>query len=204
MGLLGTLPSEHAMESADTLFMVGTNFPYTQHLPEAGIRTVAIEADPTRAGDRIPTEVPLVGDSRETLAALLPLLEPKRDRGFLEKAQKEMRDWREKMATLAGADRHPIQPQYLMRLIDRLADDDALLATDSGTIATWAARHYDIRGDRKFILSGNLATMAGGLPYTIAAQLAHPGRQCIAFIGDGGFAMLRRSPSPGRRRLTSW
>jgi pyruvate dehydrogenase (quinone)/pyruvate oxidase len=77
-----------------------------------------------------------------------------------------------------------------MRTIDRLAADDAILSTDSGTIATWAARHYDIRGDREFMLSGNLATMAPGLPYTIAAQFAHPNRQCIAFIGDGGFAML--------------
>jgi thiamine pyrophosphate-dependent acetolactate synthase large subunit-like protein len=77
-----------------------------------------------------------------------------------------------------------------MRTIDRLAADDAILSADSGTVATWAARHFDIRADRQFMLSGNLASMANGLPYTIAAQLAHPGRQCIAFVGDGGFAML--------------
>jgi thiamine pyrophosphate-dependent acetolactate synthase large subunit-like protein len=94
------------------------------------------------------------------------------------------------MAALEDPDRDPIQPQYLMRLIDRHADNDAIMASDSGTIATWSARHFDIRGDRQYYLSGNLATMAPGLPYTIAAQWAHPGRQCIAFVGDGGYAML--------------
>jgi pyruvate dehydrogenase (quinone)/pyruvate oxidase len=191
IGLLGTRPSEDAMEEADTLFMVGTNFPYTKHLPEPGkVRVVQIEADPVRAGNRIPTEVPLVGDAGETLQALLPLLQPHEDRSFLEAAQAGMADWREKMAALEDGERDPIQPQYLMRMIDRHAGNDAILASDSGTIATWSARHFDIRGDRQFYLSGNLATMAPGLPYTIAAQLAHPDRQCIAFVGDGGFAML--------------
>ena len=191
IGLLGTKPSEDAMEAADTLFMVGTNFPYTKHLPDAGkVEVVQVEADPIRAGNRMPTAVPLVGDSAETLRALLPLLERKDDRAFLATAQSGMADWREKMAALEQPDRDPIQPQYLMRVIDRLAADDAILASDSGTIATWSARHFDIRGDRRYYLSGNLATMAPGLPYTIANQWAHPGRQCIAFVGDGGFAML--------------
>jgi pyruvate dehydrogenase (quinone) len=191
VGLLGTRPSEDAMEGADTLFMVGTNFPYTKHLPQPGkVRVVQIEADPVRAGNRIPTEVPLVGDAAETLQALLPLLQPHHDRSFLESAQAGMADWREKMAALEDGERDPIQPQYLMRMIDRHAAADAILASDSGTIATWSARHFDIRGDRQYYLSGNLATMAPGLPYTIAAQLAHPERQCIGFVGDGGFAML--------------
>src|SRR5207253_10029302 len=94
------------------------------------------------------------------------------------------------LAALQSPDRAPIHPRYLPRATDRVAPDDAILATDSGTIATWAARHFDIRGERKFLLSGNLATMAPGLPYAIAAQWAHPGRQCIAFVGDGGFSML--------------
>ena len=191
VGLLGTRPSEDAMEQADTLFMVGTNFPYTKHLPEPGkVRVVQIEADPVRAGNRIPTEVPLVGDAAETLRALLPLLDRHDDRSFLEAAQAGMADWREKMAALEDGERDPIQPQYLMRMIDRHAAADAILASDSGTIATWSARHFDIRGERQYYLSANLATMAPGLPYTIAAQLAHPDRQCIAFVGDGGFAML--------------
>jgi pyruvate dehydrogenase (quinone) len=191
IGLLGTAPSEEAMEGADTLLMVGTNFPYTKHLPDPGqVRTVQVDADPVRAGNRMPTEAPLVGDARETLQALLPLLEPKADRGFLEQAQQAMAGWRQKLAALEDPDRDPIQPQYLARVIDRLAADDAILSSDSGTIATWAARHFDVRGDRRFYLSGNLATMAPGLPYAIAHQWAHPDRQCIAFIGDGGLAML--------------
>ena len=101
-----------------------------------------------------------------------------------------MGDWRQKMAAIESIDGDPIQPQQLMAVIDRLAADDAILTSDSGTIATWAARHFTIRGDRQFYLSGNLATMAPGLPYTIANQWAYPGRQCIAFVGDGGFAML--------------
>jgi pyruvate dehydrogenase (quinone)/pyruvate oxidase len=191
IGLLGTLPSEEAMEGCDTLFMVGTNFPYTKHLPESGkCKVVQIEADPVRAGNRLATDVPLVGDAAKTLAALAPLLERKSDRGFLEKAQKSMAEWRSKMTALESIDSDPIQPQHLMRLIDQLASDDAILASDSGTIATWAARHFDIRGDRSFYLSGNLASMAPGLPYTNAAQIAFPDRQCIAFVGDGGLAML--------------
>ena len=138
----------------------------------------------------MPTEVPLVGDAAATLQALLPLLEAKADRGFLEQAQQTMAAWREDMAALESPDRDPIQPQYLMGVVNRLAGDDAILCCDSGTIATWAARHWTIRGDRQFYLSGNLATMAPGLPYAIACQWAFPGRQCIAFIGDGGLAML--------------
>ena len=189
LGLLGTLPGEKSMEECDTLFMVGTNFPYTKYLPESA-RTVQIEISPVRAGNRVPTEVPLVGDAKETLAALIPMLVQKTERGFLEDRQKEMKDWWELMAAIADDARDPIQPQYLMSLIDKHASDDAILSSDSGTIATWSARHWIIRGDRRFMLSGNLATMAPGLPYTIAAQHAFPGRQCIAFVGDGGFAML--------------
>jgi pyruvate dehydrogenase (quinone)/pyruvate oxidase len=190
-GLLGTAPSMEAMEACDTLLMVGTNFPYTKYLPEVGqCKVVQIEADPVRAGNRLATDVPMIGDSKEALTALLPSLQRKDNRAFLQEAQKGMEKWRERMAAIESIDEDPIQPQYLMRVIDRLAADDAILTSDSGTIATWAARHFDIRGDRQFYLSGNLASMAPGLPYTIANQWAHPGRQCIAFVGDGGFAML--------------
>jgi pyruvate dehydrogenase (quinone) len=191
LGLLGTLPAMNAMEGCDTLLMVGTNFPYTKYLPESGAcKVVQIEADAVRAGNRIATDVPMIGDAKEGLAALLPLLQPKDDRSFLESAQSDMDDWRTKMGALESIKSDPIQPQYLMSVIDRLAANDAILASDSGTIATWAARHFTIRGERRFYLSGNLASMAPGLPYTIAAQWAHPGRQCIGFVGDGGLAML--------------
>jgi pyruvate dehydrogenase (quinone)/pyruvate oxidase len=189
LGLLGTRPSVEAMEHCDTLLMVGTNYPYTAYLPEKA-RTVQIEIDPTRAGNRLPTEVPLIGDAATTLRALLPKLEVKSDRTFLERIQQGMATWREELGVLESAERTPIQPQYVARTIDRLATDDAILCTDSGTIATWAARHFDISGGRQFYLCSNLASMACGVPYAIAAQVAYPGRQVIALVGDGGFAML--------------
>jgi pyruvate dehydrogenase (quinone) len=121
LGLLGTKPSEVVVHECDTLLMVGTNFPYTAHLPEPGqARTVQIDTDPIRSGNRMPTEVPLVGDAAATLAALLPLLERKADRGFLEDAQESMAAWREDMAALEDPDRDLIQPQYLMGVVDRL------------------------------------------------------------------------------------
>jgi pyruvate dehydrogenase (quinone) len=191
VGLLGTRPSAEALEECDTLFMVGTNFPYTKHLPEPGnARVVQIDVDPVRTGNRLPTEVALVGEAGPTLRTLIPMLEQRADRSFLRGIQESVEKWGSDMEALEDSSRYPIQPQYLMRVIDRLADDDVILTSDSGTIATWAARHFDIRGDRKFMLSGNLASMAPAVPYAIASQVAYPGRQCIAFVGDGGFAML--------------
>jgi pyruvate dehydrogenase (quinone) len=189
LGLLGTKPSEEAVDDCDTIFLIGTNFPYTRWLPVEK-KAVQIELDPIRLGNRIPLDAGLVGDAAETLRELLPLLERKEDRSFLDGAQAGTAEWHEAIGALASPDRDPIQPQYLMSLIDRYASDDAVLNSDSGTIATWAARHFTIRGGREFYLSGNLATMAPGLPYTIAHQVAYPGRECIAFVGDGGFAML--------------
>jgi pyruvate dehydrogenase (quinone) len=189
VGLLGTRPSIEALDEADALFLVGTNFPYTSYLP-ADKPAVQIELDPTRIGNRVPVEAPLVGEAADTLRALLPFLERKDDRDFLSAAQEGKEAWDEDMAALESPDREPIQPQYLMRVIDRQASDDAILTSDSGTVATWAARHFDIRGNRRFYLSGNLASMAAGLPYALAAQVAYPDRECIAFVGDGAFAML--------------
>ncbi|MCR6491050.1 thiamine pyrophosphate-binding protein [Cellulomonas sp. P24] len=191
IGLLGTKPGEELAEDCDALFMIGTNFPYSQHLPAPGQATVVqLEADPARAGTRIATDVPMIGDAKEGLTALLPLLTRRDDRTHLEKYQKAMTDWRVNMAALENPERSPIAPQYLMSVIDDLAADDAVLTCDSGTIATWAARHWTIRGSREFYLSGNLATMAPGLPYANGVQHAFPDRQVIAFVGDGGFAML--------------
>src|SRR5690242_14068203 len=190
LGLLGTKPSEELMEDIDTLLMLGTNFPYTKFMPEPGkVKVVQVEVDPTRAGTRIPTDVPLVGDVGATLEALLPLLQRK-DRKHLEKYQDKMRDWKDSMVALESPAREPIAPQYLAHLLDQYATDDAVLTCDSGTIATWAARHWHIRGGREFYLSGTLATMAPGLPYSIGIQHAYPDRQVIAYVGDGGFAML--------------
>jgi pyruvate dehydrogenase (quinone)/pyruvate oxidase len=189
IGLLGTRPSEDLMEEVDTLLMVGTNFPYTKHLPQQA-RVAQIDADPARTGARIPTELPLTGDAKHTLFGVLPMIKHRTDTSFLAKYQKEMERWRGDMAALEDAGRDPIAPQYLMSVIDDAAAQDAILTCDSGTIATWAARHWTISGERGFYLSGNLATMAPGLPYAIGIQHAYPERQVIAFVGDGGFAML--------------
>ncbi|HEX2355493.1 MAG TPA: thiamine pyrophosphate-dependent enzyme [Micromonosporaceae bacterium] len=191
IGLLGTAPSEELIEDVDTLLMLGTNFPYTKHLPPPGkVKVVQVDVDPALAGTRLPTEVPLIGDVGATLEALLPRLRRRDDRSHLRRYQDKMHDWRAKMAALETPSREPIAPQYLVHEIDRLATDDAVLTCDSGTVATWAARHWHIRGRREFYLSGNLATMACGLPYAVGIQHAFPGRQVICYIGDGAFAML--------------
>ncbi|TMR10271.1 pyruvate oxidase [Nonomuraea turkmeniaca] len=191
IGLLGTRPSEELMEDADVLFMVGTNFPYSKFLPEPGkARVVQFEAEPTRAGARIATDVPVVCDAKEGLAALLPLLSPRNGNDHLAKYQRMMAEWRADMDALENPERDPIAPQYPVSVLDELATDDAIMTCDSGTIATWAARHWTIRGGREFYLSGTLASMANGLPYAIAMQHAFPGRQVIAYVGDGGFSML--------------
>jgi pyruvate dehydrogenase (quinone)/pyruvate oxidase len=191
IGLLGTAPTADLIDDIDTLLMLGTNFPYTKHLPEPGkVSVVQVDVDATRVGTRLPTEVPLVGDVGGTLEALLPLLHARADRSHLTRYQEKMSDWREKMAALESPDRDPIAPQYLAHMVSEVCSDDAVLTCDSGTIATWAARHWQVRGGREFYLSGNLATMAPGLPYAIGIQHAFPNRQVVAFIGDGGFAML--------------
>jgi pyruvate dehydrogenase (quinone) len=191
LGLLGTKPSEELMEECDTLLMVGTSFPYSKHLPTPGqAKIVQIDTDATLIGMRLPADAPITADAKLALTALEPMLTEAADRSFLQKYQREMADWRTSMAALQDVTRDPIAPQYLIGCLDQAATDDAILTCDSGTIATWAARHWTIRGNRRFYLSGNLATMAPGLPYAIGIQHAFPGRQVIAFVGDGGFAML--------------
>ena len=192
VGVLGTKPSEDALGGADTLLVVGTNFPWVRSMPDPGkVRAVQLATDLARmGGPAAGTGTALVGDAAETLRALLPLLQHKQDRGFLEAAQAGMKRWRERLHELEDQTRDPIQPQYLMRVVDRHAADDAILASDSGVVATWTARHFDVRGRRDYLLSANLATMAAGLPYAIAAQWAHPGRSCIAVTGSDGFARV--------------
>ena len=191
IGLLGTLPSELALEECDTLLIVGSSFPYMEFYPKPGeARAVQIDRDPSRLGLRYPVELGLTGDARATLQALLPLLRRQTDRKFLETAQKRMQEWRELLEDRGTRDDVPLKPQVVAHQLNGLLADDAIISSDSGTIATWAARHLQIRRGQKFSLSGNLATMAPALPYTIAAQIAYPERQCVAFVGDGGFTML--------------
>ena len=191
IGLLGTKPSQEAMETCDTLLMVGTSFPYLEFLPKPGeAKGVQIEIDPKRIGLRFPVEVGLVGDCRRILRDLLPRLKRKENRSFLEKAQKGMEDWRKIMHDRAARTDVPMKPQVIAHELGMRLRNDAIVSCDSGTIATWWARHIPVKKGQIHSLSGNLASMANGLPYTIAAQIAHPERQCVAFVGDGGFSML--------------
>jgi pyruvate dehydrogenase (quinone)/pyruvate oxidase len=191
IGLLGTAPSQEALDHCDTLLMVGTSFPYVEFYPKPGqARCVQIELDPKRVGLRYPVEVGLIGGSRQTLAALLPMLERKSDRSFLESAQAGMRDWNELMKQRATDDSHPMKPQVVAHELGLRLKDDAIVMCDSGTITTWWARHIPAKRDQFHSLSGNLATMACGLPYAIGAQVAFPDRQVVAFVGDGAFSML--------------
>ena len=191
IGLLGTRPSQEAIEDCDTLLMVGTSFPYIEFMPKpdqaAGVQ---IDLDPKRIGLRFPVDVGLVGDSRNTLRELLPMLHRKEDRGFLRAAQAGMKDWWEAMEKRATRTDKPMKPQVVAWELGKLLRHDAIVSCDSGTITTWFARHIVAKRGQKYSLSGTLATMAPGLPYTIAAQVAYPNRQCVAFVGDGGFSML--------------
>ncbi len=191
IGLLGTTPSLDVMEECDTLFIVGSSFPYIEFLPKPGhARAVQIDLDPARIGLRYPVEVGLVGDCRRSLQVLLPLLEKKRKRNFLAEAQAGMKDWRKLMEKQATALSRPMKPQLVAAELGKRLPPTAIVNCDSGTISTWWARHIAAKRGQMHTVSGNLATMACGLPYTIAAQIAYPNRLCVGFVGDGGFTML--------------
>ncbi|HLW02922.1 MAG TPA: thiamine pyrophosphate-dependent enzyme [Ktedonobacterales bacterium] len=191
LGLLGTGPSQDVMEQCDTLFMIGTSFPYARYLPKPGqARGVQLDIDHTRIGLRYPVEVGLVGDAKPTLQTLIPYLKRKADRSFLEKQQKAMKGWNEFMHKEGERPDIPMKPQVVAHALNELAAPDAIITGDSGTNTTWIARNFSIRQNQMFSCSGNLATMAPGLPYAIGAQVAYPGRQVIAFVGDGAFTML--------------
>jgi pyruvate dehydrogenase (quinone)/pyruvate oxidase len=162
-----------------------------EFMPEPGqARAVQIDVDPVRLGLRYPVEVGLVGDSKRTLRALLELLDHKQDRSFLEGAQDAMADWRRTIEDRGTRRDVPMKPQVVAHELGELLRDDAIVACDSGTVTVWFARHIQARADQMLSVSGSLATMACGLPYAIAGQIAHPERQVVAFVGDGGFAML--------------
>lgn len=191
IGLLGTTGSQKAIENCDTLVLVGTSMPYEAFYPKPGqARAVQIDVDPARIGLRYPVEVGLVGDAKATLAALLPLIEHKDDRGFLEDVQSEMRDWWQLMEERGTRTDTPMKPQVVSWELGKLLRDDAIVTGDSGTIATWISRQWKLRDDQMFSVSGNLATMACALPYAVGAQIAYPNRQVVAFVGDGGLTML--------------
>jgi pyruvate dehydrogenase (quinone) len=190
IGLLGTEPSQEAMENCDTLLMVGTSFPYIEFLPEPGsIQCVQIDIDPQRISLRHPADVGLVGDAKSTLRALLPLLAAHR-KGFLEKAQKAKAEWQKLMEERGTRPDTPMKPQVIGWELGKRIPANAIVTSDSGTITTWWARYVPALRGQKHSCSGNLATMACGLPYAIAAAVAYPDRPVYCIIGDGGLSML--------------
>ena len=191
VGLLGTAPSQEALKNCDTLIIAGSSFPYLEFYPKPGdAKTVQIDCDQERIGLRHPAEVGLIGDCGEVLRALLPLIAQKDDDSFLKTAQEDMQSWRELMKIRGTRADMPLKPQAVVYELNKLLDSDAIVTADSGTIATWAARYIDMRGEMKFSLSGTLATMANSIPYSVAAAVAYPGRQVVCIVGDGGFTML--------------
>lgn len=190
LGLLGTAPSVDAMEECDTLIFIGSSYPYMQFLPKPGqAKCVQIEIDPTRIGLRYPADVGLVGDAKTILQALLPMLKRKKNK-FLKESQERMKKWNELMEERGTRRDMPMKPQVVTCTLNKLLRDDAIVSSDSGTIATWTARQIEMRGSMQFSLSGSLATMANGLPYSIGAAVAYPDRQVVCVVGDGGLTML--------------
>src|SRR4051812_3453598 len=153
-------------------------------------RAVQIDIDPVRIGLRYPVEVGIVADCRSALEGLLPLLKKNENEYFLHHAQREMKKWWELMENQAARTDKPMKPQVVAWELGTRLSENAIISCDSGTISTWFARHIPVKRGQKHSLSGTLATMANGMPYAIAAQIAYPERQCVAFVGDGGFAML--------------
>src|SRR5579871_2585234 len=190
IGLLGTKPSWTLMMECDTLLMVGSSFPYSEFLPEEGqARGVQIDIDGKMLGIRYPMEVNLVGDSAETLRALLPRLERKSDRSWREKIEREVSEWWNLIESRAQLGAEPINPQLVFHELSKRLPDRAILSSDSGSAANWFARDIKLRRGMMASLSGTLATMGPGVPYAIAAKFAYPDRPAIALVGDGAMQM---------------
>src|SRR3954454_382027 len=190
IGLLGTRPSYEMMRDCDTLLTVGSRFPYTQFLPALDqARAVQIDLDGSMIGMRYPYEVNLVGDAASTLRALIPLLERKDDRGWQEGLCAKVDEWWRTMEAEALVEADPINPMRIFHEFSRIAPENAILTSDSGSAANWYARQVRMRGTMRGSLSGTLATMGPAVPYAIGAKFAHPDRPAIAFEGDGAMQM---------------
>lgn len=191
IGLLGTKPSYDMMMECDTLFMIGSGFPYSEFLPKEGqAKAVQIDIDGRMLSLRYPMNVNLVGDSSETLKALMPLIHHKADRDWREGIESGINDWWKVVEAKAMTEANPINPQRVFWELSSRLPDNCILTSDSGSSATWFARDLKIREGMKASLSGTLATMCPGVPYTIAAKFAYPDRVAIALVGDGAMQML--------------
>jgi pyruvate dehydrogenase (quinone) len=191
IGLLGTVPSWDMMSNCDTLLMVGSSFPYSEFLPKEGqAKAVQIDLDGRKLSLRYPMDINLVGDSRETLRALLPLLQKKDDRAWRERIEAGVHKWWEVMEKRAHEEAHPINPQRLFWELSPKLPDGCIITADSGTSAAWFARDLKVRRGMKASLSGGLATMGPSVPYALAAKMAYPERVVVALSGDGAMQMI--------------
>jgi pyruvate dehydrogenase (quinone) len=190
IGLLGTIPSYKMMMDCDTLLTVGSNFPYTQFMPELDqARAIQIDRSGKWIGMRYPYELNLVGDARETLRAIIPLLQRKDDRSWREGIESDVADWWQTVERRALTDADPVNPMRIFYELSERMPSNAIIAADSGSAANWYARHLRFRDGVRGSLSGTLATMGPGVPYVIGAKWAHPDRPTIALVGDGAMQM---------------
>jgi pyruvate dehydrogenase (quinone) len=191
IGHLGTAPSSWAMKSCDTVLILGSTMPWFEYYPKPGqARGVQVDIKADRIGLRYPIEVGLASDVKSTLQALNPLLTAKSDRSFLSESQRRMKEWNFLLADVEATARSPLRPQMVLKALSDLIADDAVISLDCGANTHFAARHLMLRANQRLTGTGMMASMAPGLPFAIAAQLAYPGRQSVAVVGDGGFAML--------------
>jgi pyruvate dehydrogenase (quinone) len=190
IGLLGTGPSWEMMQHCDTLLMVGTNMPYSDFLPEEGkARGVQIDISGKRVGFRFPTEVNLIGDSAETLKALIPRLERKQERSWRERIERGVERWWKVVEARSMNPAHPLNPQRVLWELSSQLPDDAMISCDCGTATAWYARNVKMKPTMIGSLSGTLLSMGSGVPYAVAAKFCHPDRPAIALVGDGAMQM---------------
>jgi pyruvate dehydrogenase (quinone) len=190
IGMLGTEPSYDLMMECDTLFMIGSGFPYSEFLPKEGqARGVQIDIAPDMLSLRYPMEVNLVGDAAETLRALLPLLDQKSDGAWRNRIASNLKSWWKTLEDRAMQPAKPVNPQRITWELSPRLPDRVILTSDSGSCANWFARDLKIRRGMMASLSGGLASMGAAVPYAIAAKFAHPDRPVIALVGDGAMQM---------------
>jgi len=190
IGLLGTKPSYDMMQECDALLTVGSSFPYPEFLPKEGqARGIQIDIDPRMLGIRYPFELNLVGDSAESLRALLPLLKQKKRGDWRKTIEQNVAEHWQVLEETAHKSANPINPELLFWELSPRLPNNCIIASDSGTSATWFARDLKIRTGMMASLSGNLATMGPGVPYAIAAKFAYPERTAFALVGDGAMQM---------------
>ncbi len=190
-GLLGFSSGYHAMMNCEVLLMIGTDFPYQQFYPKDAT-VVQIDVRGEQLGRRTKVDYGFIGDAKTTISALLPKLDQNKSETHLQTSLEHYRKARKGLDELAtdGQGSKPIHPQYLARVLDKLATKDAIFSCDVGTPTIWAARYLTMNGRRRILGSFNHGSMANALPQAIGAQVSHPGRQVISFSGDGGLAML--------------